>query len=390
MSIEPIYIAGVGSISSLGSSSAVAVDSLKSGESKISLNEIGGEEVPVAALTSDSNNELLKLQSERKSFSELDRTNLLAIHASREAFANSKWTNPSEVGVIIGSSRGATAKFETCHAQFIEKHKLPPLTSPLTTQGNISSWVAQDLMLDCVAVSHSVTCSTALHSIGNALAWINSGMCDSFLVGGSEAPLTPFTLAQMKALRIYSSKKLAPFCKPCDSDNQSENTLVLGEGAAVFAVCTEKKLQNKPIAKIVGFGCAQEQIASHTHISPEGDAFCSSMARAKASMKDPKSIDLLVMHAPGTKLGDDAELSAIKTVFDPKLPILTSNKWIVGHTFGASGAMSLEYAIYCLQSNSWIELPFDSKISNSSCDIKTVMINAAGFGGNAVSIIVSL
>ena len=37
---------------------------------------------------------------------------------------------------------------------------MSPLVSPTTTLGNISSWVAYDLGLDGVTLSHSITCST--------------------------------------------------------------------------------------------------------------------------------------------------------------------------------------------------------------------------------------
>ena len=42
----------------------------------------------------------------------------------------------------------------------------------------------------------------------------------------------------------------------------------------------------------------------------------------------------------GTALGDRAELNAIRRLFDDRqLPILTSNKWLLGHTLGAAGVL---------------------------------------------------
>jgi 3-oxoacyl-(acyl-carrier-protein) synthase len=79
------------------------------------------------------------------------------------------------------------------------------LASPTTTLGNISSWVAHDLQSSGPEISHSITCSTALHALLNGVAWLKAGMADKFLVGGTEAPLTDFTIAQMRALKIYSN-----------------------------------------------------------------------------------------------------------------------------------------------------------------------------------------
>ena len=72
--------------------------------------------------------------------------------------------------------------------------------------GNISSWVAHDLQTEGPEISHSITCSTALHALLNGVAWLQSGKQIKFLVGGSEAPLTPFTIAQMQALKIYAKR----------------------------------------------------------------------------------------------------------------------------------------------------------------------------------------
>jgi 3-oxoacyl-(acyl-carrier-protein) synthase len=49
-----------------------------------------------------------------------------------------------------------------------------------TTLGNISSWVAHDLQSSGPEISHSITCSTALHAVLNGIAWLKSGMVDKF------------------------------------------------------------------------------------------------------------------------------------------------------------------------------------------------------------------
>ena len=120
----------------------------------------------------------------------------------------------------VGSSRGATELLEKYHKAYLEdpSQRIFPLTSPITTLGNISSSVAHDIEADGPAISHSVTCSTALHAVFNGIAWMRAGMADRFIVGGAEAPLTGFTIAQMKALRIYTNGMDARYpCRPCSS-----------------------------------------------------------------------------------------------------------------------------------------------------------------------------
>ena len=74
--------------------------------------------------------------------------------------------------------------------------------------------------------------------------------------------------------------------------------------------------------------------------------------------------------------------------FINKIPFLTTNKWKVGHTFGASGILSVEMALLMLQHKSYIETPF-FKPGPRNRPPQKVLVNAVGFGGNAVSILLS-
>jgi 3-oxoacyl-(acyl-carrier-protein) synthase len=95
------------------------------------------------------------------------------------------------------------------------------------------------------------------------------------------------------------------------------------------------------------------------------------------------------MHAPGTIKGDLTEFRAIEKVFGESLPLLTTNKWKIGHTFGASGILSMEMAILMMQHNQFIGVPF-AIAQKQTKPIKKVLVNAVGFGGNAVSVLLSL
>ena len=94
------------------------------------------------------------------------------------------------------------------------------------------------------------------------------------------------------------------------------------------------------------------------------------------------------MHAPGTLKGDTSEYKAILKVFGENHPMLTTNKWKVGHTFGASGMLNMELAILMMQHSHFISVPYAEKQIIRK-NIKKVVINAVGFGGNAVSIVLT-
>ena len=100
-------------------------------------------------------------------------------------------------------------------------------------------------------------------------------------------------------------------------------------------------------------------------------------------------VDSIIMHAPGTLKGDESEYKAIKNLFGEEMPHLISTKYTTGHTFGASGALSMELAILMLAHNKLINFPYESLPVGKHKEVKNIMINATGFGGNAVSIILS-
>ncbi len=384
---SPISITGFASISPLGATPKEIWNTyLQFDKHCISLYSFSEEATVVAALQAKENSLLQEVKESVNHYANVDRSVLMGLFAARKAMKNAGWSKGSHFGINMGSSRGATQLFETYHQEFIETQKTSTLSSPTTTLGNISSWIANDLETQGPEISHSITCSTALHSVLNGVAWLTSGLTDKFMVGGSEAPLTPFTVAQMKALKIYAQNTTAEFpCKALDLDKK-RNQMFLGEGAAVF--CLEKGIQPNAHAIISGIGYATEPLTHNISISTNADCFQKSMKMALGNT-NLTDVDAIVMHAPGTIKGDSSEYNAITHVFGAQLPFLTTNKWKIGHSFGASGALSIELAILMLTHQKAIPVPF-IKNDQYPKKLKTILVNAVGFGGNAVTIKVEL
>ncbi len=379
-----IAITSLASISPLGNNPDAVWNNYLSNQTLISTKEFGDKSHFVAEIPTEIRNEIEVLKKSDIKYKSLDETVLMAILVSRNAIKKSGWKTGDNFGINIGSSRGATQLFEKHHKEFLETGKTPTLTSPTTTLGNISSWVAHDLKNNGPEISHSITCSTALHAVLNAVAWLQSGMAPKFLVGGSEAPLTSFTIAQMNALKIYAKENSEFPCKAFYF-NKTKNTMVLGEAAAV--ACLEIGENKNALAYIEGIGYATDDIEHNISISEEANCFQKSM---KMALKNTNlsHVDAIVMHMPGTLKGDSSEFKAIKKVFGENYPMLTTNKWKVGHTFGASGMLNMELAILMIRHNEFIEVPFAEKQTIRK-NITKVLINAVGFGGNAVSILLS-
>nr|WP_299386989.1 beta-ketoacyl synthase N-terminal-like domain-containing protein [Allomuricauda sp.] len=381
---EPISITALSSISALGNSTKEVWQSYLDGKHKFSRVKIGDQTVWASELMPEIKSKIEALRNSDSKYRELDPSVLFAMHTARSVIQDAGWNKDAFFGINIGSSRGATTLFEKYHREFLEEGKSSTLSSPTTTLGNISSWVAHDLKSKGPDISHSITCSTALHAVLNAVAWIQSGLTEKFLVGGSEAPLTPFTIAQMQALKIYSRETDNAPCKALEL-GKKHNSMILGEAAAL--ACLERGQKENALAMIKGVGYATEPLEHNVSISTEALCFQDSMSKALGDM-DPANIDAIVLHAPGTVKGDLSEFKAIEKVFCNKIPFLTTNKWKVGHTFGASGLLSVELALLMLQHQTYISTPFFNQEPRWNA-IKNIMVNAVGFGGNAVSILLS-
>ena len=212
---NPIYINGNGSVSALGTDKNSVASSYQKAKNTFSLDK--DTSAPVSKLTVDAEQELIQLQQEDQRYKRLDRSVLMAMLSGRQCIQSAAWQD-GDYGINIGSSRGATGLFENYHQEFLDNQRVHPLTSPTTTLGNIASWVGQDSHNSGIRFSHSITCSTALHALLNGIAWLDSGMSSRFLIGGSEAPLTPFTINQMQAVKLYSKSSIEDACQSLQFD----------------------------------------------------------------------------------------------------------------------------------------------------------------------------
>lgn len=352
----PITIQSHASVSAAGPTQATALASYREGRVCWSVDEQTG--LPVYRIKDLPAHEKIEAFAEERG---IDRTTLLALHAADQAVTEAGWQD-QDFSILVGCSRGPTGKWEEAFGEFAETGKAGPKTSPSTTLGSIGFALADYFGTSALASSLSVTCSSGMHAILHGVAMLKAGMAERVLVGGAEAPLTTFTLRQMEALRIYAPVPTAGehACRPLSTPASG---MVVGEGAAFLALSLEPSA-GKPTIKGIAFG--RERAGSLTGISAEGAALHHCMKELIDAHGYP---DGIVAHAPGTRRGDAAEMAAIQALYAevPEDPVVTSFKWATGHTFGASGPLAVCGALDAMRD-------------------KKVLVNATGFGGNGVSL----
>ena len=125
-----------------------------------------------------------------------------------------------------------------------------------------------------------------------------------------------------------------------------------------------------------------------------------SLALANARI-DPAEIDYINAHGTSTPLGDQAETTAIKTVFKEhaRQVSISSTKSQLGHLLGASGGVELVLCVMALR-DGVIPPTINYETPDPLCDldytpnnarerkISTAMSNSFGFGGHNGSLII--
>jgi 3-oxoacyl-[acyl-carrier-protein] synthase II len=294
---------------------------------------------------------------------------------------------------VAGSARGATQTLENSILDFNNSGTTSALTSPLTTSGAIASSVANMWDMPAIAIGTSMACASFFEAILIAESVIKSKRFNRALVLGAEAALTDFTIAQMQALKLYSSQISDNPCQPFAKNPLSKNSMVLGEGAACFLLENDQSLietGNTPILELSSLGYIQERNISLTGMDSEGQSFVHSMMQALTQESCNNFPDAIFAHAPGTQVGDTAEYQAILQVaqkFNKSSASVFCTKSIFGHTFGASSALSLAFAIDSINSKAILKHSYPIKDNISDVDFsstsknKSFLINSAGFGG---------
>lgn len=282
-----------------------------------------------------------------------------------------------KIGVVIATTNTGIDDYEETH-----NYEFLKMSNP-------AEFVKNYLDLDGPFCGVSTACSSGIKAFLTAKKWMNSGICDAVIAGGTDA-VSRFPLAGFSALEVLSDKRSNPFSKNPTGIN-------ISEAAALFIL--EKDTENG--INILGIGETSDAYHASTP-NPDGEEAANAMILALEEAKlKPEDIDYVNLHGTGTIANDKMEANAIYKVFGSST-FVSATKPLTGHCLGASA--SIETAIcYELLKNDGLVLPphiYDGeynpeipKINLVSKNTKIpklehVMCNAFGFGGtNAVIIL---
>src|SRR3989442_14174767 len=305
---------------------------------------------------------------------------------------------PGRVGVYVGSGIGAFEVMEREHTKLMTDG--PPRISPFFITATIANLAAGQISIRYGASGPNLTvataCTTGAHAVGEAFRVLQRGDADVMICGGSEAAVTPLSVAGFAAMRALSTRNDDPSAasRPWDSERDG---FVVGEGAGILILEEREHAMRrgaKILAELVGYAANSD--AFHTNAPPEdgrGIRRVMQLALQDASLI-PTAIQYLNAHATSTPLGDRAEAVAIAAAFGDhsKDLLVSSTKSMTGHLLGGAG--SLEAGITVLALRDQIVPPtINLENPDPDCDLDYVpnkarkaeveyaMSNSFGFGG---------
>jgi act minimal PKS ketosynthase (KS/KS alpha) len=339
----------------------------------------------------------------------MDRAAQFAVVSAREAVEDSglaldAMPDSHRIGVSIGSAVGATMGLEeeylvlsNAGRQWLVDHRygVPHLYGYM-----VPSTLAAEVAWACGAQGPvaliSTGCTSGLDAVAHGAALIEEGSADVMIVGATDAPISPITVACFDAIKATSPNNGDPehASRPFDLNRDG---FVLGEGAAVLVLEEADQARRRGAhmyAQIAGF--ASRSNAFHmTGLKPDGremaEAIRVAMLRARIG---PADVSYVNAHGSGTRQNDRHETAAFKRSLGERayrVPV-SSIKSMIGHSLGAIGclelaacALAIEHGVVPPTANLHTpdpECDLDYVPNTArTCDVGAVLSVGSGFGG---------
>lgn len=304
----------------------------------------------------------------------LDRLTKLLVVAARICLhdagfkKDNAWTSlgPETVGLCCSNAYGSleaiseldrVAKLED--ARYINPAKFPNTVSN-SAAGYVSIW--EDLRALNVSVSDG-NCG-ALDAVSCADIFLASERAKALLVGGGEAMSEPLFLAFSKLGALGSSR--------------------LGEGSAFFAMEDPDAAAARGarvLGQLAGYGTSYVSNGPDVLIQASKEAMKRAIEQALADA-GVSSVDVVASSVSGLGRFDEVELAAIDAALGASVPV-AAPKSILGETLGAGGALATAASL------AWLAgVAPSALVRGAPTSVKTVLVTALGYYGNASALVV--
>ena len=396
-----VAVTGIGAITPLGLDIASTWESALAGRSGIDyITAFDASDQPISIAAEVKGFDPTTVASP-KEVRKLERNVLLALAAGTEALTDSglKDFDPTRVGIVFGSAVGGIGGVVDQWDIYRDRgaDRVSPSFLPNILVDSASGQLAINLGIRGPNFAVVSACATGSHAIGEGAEAVRRGDVDAVLAGGTEACIHPIMLAGFTAMRGLAHEDEVPSdaSRPFDARRAGFVTAE-GSGAVILENWEQAERRGAKIyAEVLGYGASND---AHHMAQPEPEAqgvaamMRSALERAGV---ERERVGYINAHGTSTPLGDLAETKAIKSVFGEHAYNLavSSTKSMMGHTFGAAGAIEAIMCILALH-NGVLPPTINYREPDPDCDLDYVpnvarhvqvdvaLSNAMGLGGH--------
>ena len=398
-----VVVTGLGIVSPIGNSVDEAWTALlagRSGAAPITHFDADGFPVRFACEVKDFD---VAAVVDSKSARRMDRCTHLVLGAARQAVEDSGLDVASigeRAGSAIGTALGGVASFEQTVLQLEARgpERVGPFSIVQVLPNLAAGWVSIELGTRGPLLTQSTACAASNMAIGDALDAIRLGRADVMVCGGTEAPVTPVSIAGFAAMRALSTRNDDPAAASRPFDGARDG-FVVAEAAAVLVLEELEHARARgasPYAEIAGYGVSSDA----NHVSDPDPVGANAARAVRMALADaglaPGDVGYVNAHGTSTPAGDAAETRVLKLVFEETLPArphVSSTKGATGHTLGAAGAVEAIFTVLALH-HGVLPPTINQSVPDAACDldyvaneprteqVEVALSNSFGFGGH--------
>ncbi len=340
-----------------------------------------------------------------------DRFAQFALVAADEAMRSAglegapEGVDPTRFGVIFGSGIGGISTFEEQSRTLIERgpQRVSPFFVPMFIPDIAPGLISIRYGAKGANYTTVSACASSAHAIGESFRAIERGDVDVMIAGGTEATITPLTVAGFGSMKAMSTRNDEPetASRPFDA---TRDGFVMGEGAGCLILEAEEVARARGatiLGEVAGYGLSAD--AYHiTAPAPggEGAQYAMRMALQDAGA-DPSEVGYVNAHGTSTPHNDRSETAAIRAVLGKHAEsiVVGSTKSMTGHLLGAAGALEAVVSVLACRDGR-IPPTINLREPDPDCDldyapegartrdVELALSNSFGFGGHNVCLAV--
>lgn len=400
-----ISITGYGAVSPFGHGVEALWDALVAGRSGVRVLEHAGarwEQVPVmvgAAADLDADGALGRVRANR-----LDRSQQLALVAADEAWADagSPEVEGDRLAVVVGTGIGGVETLLDAHDVLgaAGARRVSPRSVPMLMANGAAAQISIARGARAGAYTTVSACASGAEAIATAARLIATGEADVVIAGGTEAAVTPVTMAsfaQSQALAKPGDDDPTTLSRPFDV---SRRGFVLGEGAGFVVLERASHAAargRRPHGTLAGWGITSDAFHITAPLADGSEQERAMRAAIRMAGLTGTDVDHVNAHATSTPAGDVGEAAAIARAVGTGA-LVTAPKSALGHMFGAAGAVESILTVRAIETGTVpptlnlehldpaVELDVVSGTARSA-PVRAALNNSFGFGGQNASLV---